>query len=168
MPGFPVLFFNDTFRRTNMNAIWNALAVLLQVLLPMILNRKPDTMEDSAPQKGVTSRLQSRIRSTWGSGAAALILLAAICPLGGCMLQSQVKTVYVKEGDPVRIRETIKGAKVWVMDKDGTAVPGVMDLPDGWYALPLSDAPVPAAPSAPAKSGAQSYSCPINPVAELL
>lgn len=151
-----------------MNAIWNALAVLLQILLPMILNRKPDTMEDSAPPKSTTSRLQSRIRSTWGGGAVALILFAAVCPLGGCMLQSQVKTVYVKEGDPVRIRETIKGAKVWVMDKDGTAVPGVMDLPDGWYALPLSDAPAPATPSAPAKSGAQSYSCPINPVAELL
>lgn len=33
----------------------------------------------------------------------------------------------------VRLRETIKGAKVWVKDSTGTVIPAVMDLPEGGY-----------------------------------
>jgi len=28
-------------------------------------------------------------------------------------------------------------AKVWVLGADGKPVAGVMDLPEGWYALPV-------------------------------
>jgi hypothetical protein len=49
------------------------------------------------------------------------------------------KTVYVPHGDAVRLRETVKGVKVWVKTKDGDIVPGEMDLPEGWYCLPLED-----------------------------
>ena len=48
-----------------------------------------------------------------------------------------VRTVYVPHGTPVRLRETVKDVKVWVKDADGKPVPGRMDLPEGWYALPL-------------------------------
>ena len=48
-----------------------------------------------------------------------------------------MRIVYVQDGTPVRLRETIKKAKVWVLDKDGKPVPSKMDLPEGWYALPL-------------------------------
>ena len=51
--------------------------------------------------------------------------------LTGCM-----RTVYVPHGTPVRLRETVRDAKVWVKDADGQAVEGRMDLPEGWYALP--------------------------------
>ena len=37
---------------------------------------------------------------------------------------------------PVGLRETIHNAKVWVKDADGQAVPGWMDLPEGWDCLP--------------------------------
>ena len=47
------------------------------------------------------------------------------------------RTIYVPHGTPVRLRETIKDAKVWVKDADGHAVAGKMDLPEGWYALPV-------------------------------
>lgn len=45
-------------------------------------------------------------------------------------------TIYVPAGEPVRLRETIKNAKVWVMDSSGELVAGKMDLPEGWYCLP--------------------------------
>jgi len=53
--------------------------------------------------------------------------------LAGCA----TRTIYVPDGEPVRLRETIRDAKVWVMDSDGQSVPGVMDLPEGWYCLPV-------------------------------
>jgi len=39
----------------------------------------------------------------------------------------------------VRLRETIPKAKVWVMDAQGKPVAGQMDLPEGWYCLPVPD-----------------------------
>jgi len=54
--------------------------------------------------------------------------------LSGCL----ARTVYVPHGAPVRIRKTIPGAQVWVMEKDGTITAGRIDIPEGWYALPLN------------------------------
>ncbi len=48
-----------------------------------------------------------------------------------------VRTIYVPGGEAVPLRETFKGVKVWVLDASGQPVPGRMDLPEGWYALPL-------------------------------
>ena len=50
-----------------------------------------------------------------------------------------VRTIYVPHGTPVRLRETVKNAKVWVKDADGKPVAGKMDIPNGWYALPLEE-----------------------------
>jgi len=50
-----------------------------------------------------------------------------------------VSTIYVPHGAPVRLRETVKSAKVWVKDADGKPVAGKMDIPNGWYALPLEE-----------------------------
>ena len=41
---------------------------------------------------------------------------------------------------PVRRRETVHRAKVWVLDRNSEPVADVMDLPEGWYALPLDEA----------------------------
>ena len=46
----------------------------------------------------------------------------------------QRRTVYVPDGEPVRLRETLEGVKVWVAVDDHWE-PSVMDLPEGWYAL---------------------------------
>jgi hypothetical protein len=59
-----------------------------------------------------------------------MILLLLLCC--GC----STHTVLIPPGEPVRLRETIRHAKVWVADKDGREIPGVVDLPTGWYALP--------------------------------
>ena len=57
--------------------------------------------------------------------------LLPILLLTGC----GVRTIYVPHGTPVRLRETVKSAKVWVLDADGKPVAGKMDLPEGWYCL---------------------------------
>ena len=61
--------------------------------------------------------------------------LLPILLLAGCA----VRTVYVPDGTPVRLRETIHDAKVWVKDSGGKPVAGKMDIPEGWYALPLEE-----------------------------
>ena len=68
--------------------------------------------------------------------------LLPVVLVAGCA----TRTIYVPNGDPVRLRETVHRAKVWVLDKDGQPTAGVMDLPEGWYALPVPSAaegPVP-------------------------
>ena len=63
-----------------------------------------------------------------------LPFLLPILLLAGC-----TRTIYVPHGTPVRLRETVKDVKVWVKDADGEPVAGKMDLPEGWYALPVED-----------------------------
>jgi hypothetical protein len=46
------------------------------------------------------------------------------------------RTVYVKDGEPVRLRKTLHKVPVWVLDKDKKEIPGEVDLQEGWYALP--------------------------------
>ena len=64
---------------------------------------------------------------------AALLL---ICASGLLTVCGCTRTVYVPEGDPVQLRQAVKGVKIWAWDKDGKRVPGKMDLPEGWHALP--------------------------------
>ena len=63
------------------------------------------------------------------------ILLLTGCG-GGTLF---TRTIYVPHGTPVRLRETVKDAKVWVKDADGKPVAGKMDVPEGWYALPMPE-----------------------------
>jgi len=67
-------------------------------------------------------------------------LLIPILLLTGCGSGSLfTRTIYVPHGTPVRLRETVEDVKVWVKDADGQPVAGKMDLPEGWYALPLEE-----------------------------
>ena len=58
--------------------------------------------------------------------------LVPLVILAGCA----GRTIYVPTGEPVRLRETVRGAKVWVLDAAGQPTAGEMDLPEGWYCLP--------------------------------
>jgi len=55
--------------------------------------------------------------------------------LSGCSNQ----TIYVPNGQAVRLRAPIKNAPVWVKTEKGDVVSGVMNLPEGWYCLSASD-----------------------------
>lgn len=74
------------------------------------------------------SRTRSQIR--WRMVLVAM-LFVSVC-LSGC----GTRTVLVQPGEPVRLRQPIKKAKVWVADQKGKEIPGEVDLPEGWYALP--------------------------------
>jgi hypothetical protein len=71
-------------------------------------------------------------RAAW-----TLICAAAFSLAFGCSRAK--RTVYVPAGSPVRIRQTIKAAPVWVMDENGLWIPGAIDIPEGWYTLPDPD-----------------------------
>ena len=63
--------------------------------------------------------------------ATLLTIFVLVC-LSGCGTQ----TILIRPGEPVQLRETVKGVQVWVFDKNGNRVEGTVDLPIGWYALP--------------------------------
>lgn len=104
------------------------LEILLRTLLPALQAGATPTAEDGARQPLLRQRLVERIRSKWS--VLCLLLCLFVVGLSGC------RTVYVPAGEPVRLRETVKHAKVWVLDKTGQPVAGTMDLPEGWFCLP--------------------------------
>ncbi len=110
-----------------MKALIAILVALLQVLLPALFKAAKPTAEDSAGQPELKKRLRTRVRQTW-----ATVLLCVLF-LSGC----GTRTIYVPHGEPVRLRETIHGAKVWVKDQNGNTVAGRVDLLEGWYCLAL-------------------------------
>ncbi|MFH1738993.1 MAG: hypothetical protein ABIH23_08275 [bacterium] len=77
----------------------------------------------------IFSRIPCRIQKHLKSFGIVLLLG---CALVGC----RTRTIYVREGEPVRLRQTIKRAKVWAPNEKGIWVEGRMDLPEGWYCLP--------------------------------
>jgi hypothetical protein len=90
-----------------------------------------NTAEDAMQQPELRSRLQRRIRDKWRDvvivGAMAFVCLAG----SGC----GTRVVFIPEGEPVRLREPIPKAKVWVMGADGAPVATTHRLESGWYVL---------------------------------
>jgi hypothetical protein len=87
-----------------------------------------------------------RSQTRWKTALVAM-LFASAC-LSGCGR----RVVLVPPGEPVRLRQTVKKAKIWAADKNGTEVPGEVDLPEGWYAVPPPDpepTPAPVLEAAP-------------------
>ena len=76
-------------------------------------SREP-TAEDSKPQPRLRDRLRARIRQAgW-----PVVMVLMLVMVSGC----STRTIYVPPGEPVRLRETVRNAKVWVVDKDGELV----------------------------------------------
>jgi len=92
------------------------LTAVLQALLPWVVKRSRPTAEDAGPDLDTRDKLRAKVRD----GA-------------GC-----VRTIYVPHGTPVRLRQTVKDAKVWVKDSGSEPVAGRMDIPEGWYCLPVA------------------------------
>lgn len=115
-----------------MNALITFLVALLRALIPALVQASKDTAEEGARAPELRNRLRQRVRETWGKAARVSVLLICLVSLSGCF----TRTIYVPDGTPVRLRETIRKAKVWVLDKDGNPVASEMDLPEGWYVLP--------------------------------
>ena len=115
-----------------MSALLTILASLLSAILPALLQYLKPSSEEGSRAPVLRDRLRSRIRGTWGS-AGALVLLMAL--LVGCTTHS----VYVPDGTPVRLRESLEDVKVWILDAGGKPVASEIDLPEGWYVLPMPE-----------------------------
>ena len=59
-----------------------------------------------------------------------LIALFSVFVIIGC---ATTDVVYVPPGDAVKLRETVKGVKVWIKTADKIVMPGKADLYNGWY-----------------------------------
>lgn len=109
-----------------------------------------DEVTDAKPQPELTKELNDEIdRSRWGRIDAGLLLMVAMAAAltlsaSGC----GQKTVYIPDGEPVRIREPVH-AKVWTLNAAGEPVAGEMLIPEGWYALPRKRAGASAPNPAP-------------------
>ena len=114
------------------------IAAVVQAIVAILAKRSQRTAEDGAESPELRARLHREVRRKWaGKTLPVIAFLVVLLALPGC----GARTVYVPSGEPVRLRETVKGAKVWVLDTDGKPVAGTMDLPEGWYALPLDGEP---------------------------
>jgi hypothetical protein len=115
------------------------LTAIFQALLPALFHASKDTAEESARQPALRDQLRKRVKEAWKNASHIIICTTAVVLVAGC----GVRTIYVPDGTPVRLRETVRAAKVWVLDSSGQPVKGVMDLPEGWYCLPVPDEPAP-------------------------
>ena len=113
-----------------MRTILRFLVSLIPAFVWALLRAPRHTAEDASPQQALRTRLQTKIRTTWNRSMLWPPLLLVMLP--ACA----TRTVYVPDGTPVRLRETVRNAKVWVLDARGEPVPGEMGLPEGWYCLP--------------------------------
>lgn len=102
---------------------------ILKFVLPAIMKKSKAGYIEASPQKEVKKSFQDNVRKHWGITTALFCMFM----LTGCF----DKTIYVPDGTPVKLRETIKNAKVWIMTKDGP-VAREMDLPEGWFAAPVN------------------------------
>jgi len=116
-----------------MQILINLVAAVLKVLLSVLFENRQPTAEDAQRQPELRKRLQAKVRR---AGRTLALLAALSCVAAGGAGCGRTRTIYVPPGEPVRLRETIEGAKVWVIDKDGKAVAGRADLAEGWYCLP--------------------------------
>ncbi len=116
-----------------MTWIINIIIAILRALVSAFFNQiqSRPTCEDAKRQPELKARLKNKIKSA-GWKTRLLIVLVIILLLPGCFGN---RTVYIPSGEPVRLRETIKNAKIWTLDKEGKPVAGKMDLPEGWYCL---------------------------------
>ena len=113
------------------------LRALFGAIIEVIIRRSKPSVEDGKKRTKLRDRLRASIRRRF---PPTLSLFFAVCFMGslsvGCVA---TRTVYISNGEPVRLRERVPKAKVWVADKDGEEIPGVVDLPEGWYCLPMPE-----------------------------
>lgn len=115
-----------------MKIVIDIVVALLRAFLPAMIDAATPTAEDGDKATDLRDALRSKVRGSWGKTALVLVLCFAVV---GCA----ARTIYVPDGTPVRLRETVKKAKVWVLDKNKEPVATVMNIPEGWYALPVPD-----------------------------
>jgi hypothetical protein len=74
----------------------------------------------------------------WLPKLLILLILVGVSS-SGCAVFT--RTVYVPDGKAVRLRQDVKGVKVWVKEVGGNTAEGSMTLKEGWYckSMPQED-----------------------------
>lgn len=67
------------------------------------------------------------------------LLCVSVFATSGCSL-IPVRTVYVKPGVSVRLRQDVENIKIWVKGKDGKVLPSTITLKEGWYVMSMEKA----------------------------
>ena len=116
-----------------MNFLIQLIVAILQAVVPKLVKAAKDTSQDGVIDKDKRDLARKKVMKRWAG--VKLPILFFLVFTTGCFTD----TIYVPDGAPVRLRETIKDAKVWVLNADGKPVPGEMDLLEGWYALSIKD-----------------------------
>jgi len=99
---------------------------ILKAFVPAILESSKDQYTVAVPRNELKKRLDNAILEKWGK----FIVLISLITLTGCF----DRAVYVPDGTPVKLAETVKGVKVWVMTASGPKKV-TMDLPEGHFVL---------------------------------
>jgi hypothetical protein len=110
------------------NWLTAVITAVLNVLVAAIGKRSQPTCQDAKSDRSLREKLRAKVRKYW----CIIPLMMMVLSLTGC----GSRTIYVPDGTPVRLRETVPKVKVWVPDESGQPTAGVMDLPEGWYCLP--------------------------------
>ena len=104
------------------------ITAIIKVLVPWLARKSRPTAQDGDPDIQTRDKLRKKVRDFW----LVCFFLFLLSGTAGC-----TRTIYVPHGTPVRLRETVRNVKVWVKDADGQVVAGKMDLPEGWFCLPV-------------------------------
>ena len=118
-----------------MTALWTFIVAVLRVLIPAFLDKVAATATDSSAPEPLKAGIKSKIEGVWGV-VGCLVLVVFL--FGGCVT-FMPRTVYVADGEPVRLRQDVEDCKVWVMTEDG-AKPSTLTLEEGWYCVSYKNA----------------------------
>ena len=115
-----------------MQLIINLVIALARVIFPAMLDSaKPEHIEAKSQPK-LKKQLRKQIMGKWYVALALVLVLCA----SGCKLFT--RTIYVPHGEPVKLAQNLSGVAVWVMTPQGQVLTQ-MDIPEGWYCLPLDN-----------------------------
>lgn len=115
-----------------MTIIVELIVALLKAFFPSMKEASQDTYIQAEKDESLEKRLRDKVNAAWGK---SMIFLCLSLALVGC----GTRTIYVPDGQPVKLRESLKGVKIWVKDKDGNTIATYMDIPEGWFVLPDSE-----------------------------
>ncbi len=116
---------------------------LLRIVMPYLFTHR-EILKDADPQPATRAVLKKKIlRSGWSDvlQGEKLLLGLLFCALlfgSGCsMFRTDVVTVMIPEGTPVRLAKDVKKADVWVL-VEGQQTKTRMTLPAGSFVMQLT------------------------------
>ena len=114
-----------------MKVLAAVIAGIVKVLLEWAVSNWKKTAQDSNPD----SKLKAKLTKAVKDARTKVIILLIVLTVTGCA----TRTIYVSDGDPVRLRQDVKNVKIWVYDLNGEPVASIITLPEGWYCLPVPE-----------------------------